>query len=152
MRLTALPLESSSIPSGSGLPSTSSTSSKCVRLPSVTRTVLPAVSAAKFSRVWCSNMPWSVMSRKEEECGWKRAKVAFGKRHLVRLRLQAADCGQQGSDCRMQDAGCRAQGAGCRWQAAGLRCEHAAARRDCAEVALLELELLHHPAREVALA
>ena len=52
-------------------------------MPSVTRTVLPAVSAAKFSRVLCSIMPWSVMSRKEEECGWKRAKVAFGKRHVA---------------------------------------------------------------------
>ena len=31
----------------------------------------------------CSIMPWSVMSRKEEECGWKRAKVAFGKRHVA---------------------------------------------------------------------
>ena len=57
-------------------------------MPSVTRTVLPAVSAAKFSRVLCSIMPWSVMSRKEEECGWKRAKVAFGKRHLVRVRAR----------------------------------------------------------------
>jgi hypothetical protein len=43
------------------------------------------------------------MSRKEEECGWKRAKVAFGKRHLDRLRLQAAGC-------RLQAAGLRLQG------------------------------------------
>jgi hypothetical protein len=42
-----------------------------------------------------------VMSRNEEECGWKRAKVAFGKRHLARLRLQAAGCGLQGSGCSM---------------------------------------------------
>ena len=64
------------------------------------------------------------MSRKEEECGWKRAKVAFGKRHLARLRLQAA--GLQAAGCRLQAVGYRAAGCrlhGCRLLAAGCRAQ-----------------------------